>query len=420
MISDHSPKSPAFEPIFVARQPVFDRDQNIFAYELLYRHSSAAQTAVVSDADTATSKVIADGFAMALEAMQQPTRLLVNFPESLILSEAPLALPKELCVVEILETVRPLPEVVNACKDLKEAGYKLALDDFVGQEGVDALLQLADVIKVDTLGMDRARIVKISQSLRRFDAALLAEKVEDEETFKLTRTLGFSYFQGYYFSRPETMEGRKPSTGVVAKAKLLRRLIDPDYQVADISDIIAQDMGLSYRLLKYLNSAAFYFRKQVTSIAQAVTLLGQRQLRQWLMAVVLSDMASTPLTEEIAYQSLQRARFLEMAAEHMPHPPLSQDSMFLLGLFSRLDALLGMSMDEISAELPLDQKLVAALLGIDNPPRKALTLVEGIEAGDWSNAAEALDCFDLPTQTAAKLYFDASAWTKTILQLGAA
>ncbi len=417
MASDTLQNKTAFEPIFVARQPVFDREQNIYAYELLYRHSAAARAAVVTDADAATSQVIADGFGMALTAMKTPTRMLVNFPESLILSESPLALPKELCVVEILETVRPLPQVINACNNLKKAGYMLALDDFVGQEGVDELLALADVIKVDVLGMERAQLIRLTQRLRRFEAALLAEKVENEDMFKLTRTLGFSYFQGFFFSRPETMEGRKPPTGVVAKARLLGRLVDPDYLVSDVSDIIAKDMGLSYRLLKYLNSAAFYFRNQVTSIAQAVNLLGQRPLRQWLMAVVLSDMASSSLTEEITYQSLQRARFLELTTADMPQAPLGADGMFLLGLFSRLDALLGMSMDKITQELPLDHRLAAALLGIQNPPRKALRLAECIETGDWRHTTETLRFFNLPADKAAKRYFEASAWTKDILHL---
>lgn len=404
-----------YEPIFVARQPVFDREQDIFAYELLFRHSAAAQTANINDADTATSKVIADGFGMALGAMTEPKRMLVNFPEQLLLTEAALALPKDLCIIEILENVRPLPEVIAACKALKEAGYLLALDDFIGQPGVEEFLSLADIIKVDILGMTTPEIIKVAQGLRRYKAAMLAEKVEDDQIYRLARTLGFKYFQGYFFSRPEIMEGRKLPTGVAAKVQLLRSLTDPEYQISEVARIITRDTGLSYRMLKYLNSAAFYLRHEVTSISQAVVILGQKPLKQWLMAVVLSDMASTPRTEELAYQSLQRARFLELLAAAMPKPPLTVDGMFLLGLFSRLDALLGMNMEQVSDELPLDSRLVAALCGEQNEARQALDLVESLENGRWKRVGMDLQTFAVPAETSAIKYCEASSWAKEIL-----
>lgn len=404
-----------YEPIFVARQPVFDREQDIFAYELLFRHSAAAKTADFGDADTATSKVIADGFGMALEAMTEPKRMLVNFPEQLLLTEAALALPKDLCIIEILENVRPLPEVIAACKALKDAGYLLALDDFIGQPGVEELLSLADIIKVDILGMTTPEIIKIAQRLRPYKAALLAEKIENDQIHRLARTLGFKYFQGYFFSRPEVMEGRKLPTGVAAKVQLLRSLADPEYQVSEVAKIIARDTGLSYRMLKYLNSAAFYLRHEVTSISQAVVILGQKPLKQWLMAVVLSDMASTPRTEELAYQSLQRARFLETLSTAMPKPPLTVDGMFLLGLFSRLDALLGMHMEQVSEELPLDHKLVAALCGEQNDAWRALHLVESLENGRWKRVDATLRTFAVPVETSAIKYCEASTWAKEIL-----
>ncbi len=414
-MADAKEKDNFYEPIFVARQPVFDREQGIFAYELLFRHSGLATEAMVADDDTATSQVIADGFGMALDSLRPEQRVLINFPESLLLKEAPLALPKEACIVEILETVRPVPGVLRALQQLKEAGYTLALDDFIGRPGMEPLLELADIVKVEVLGQSSADVIRITQGLGRYKARLLAEKVEDDQMFRLTRTLGYDYFQGFFFSRPELVEGRKLPTGVAAKVRLLRELADPDYLIESVAGIISRDTGLSYRLLKYLNSAAFYRREKVESLSQAVVLLGRGPLKQWLMAVVISDLASSPRTEELTYQSVQRGRFLELLHQSMRAPFLSGESMFLLGLFSRLDTLLGQSMKELSEELPLDDRIVSALTGEQNPARDLLSLVESVETGEWDAAGRLLKTFSLDVGESALDYARASTWAREIL-----
>jgi EAL and modified HD-GYP domain-containing signal transduction protein len=404
-----------FEPIFVARQPIFDRNQNIWGYELLFRHSGTAGTAKVTDPDVATAKVIADGFTLALTGMPPGRRTLINFPQNLILRGTAYALPKDICVVEILETVKATPEIVDACKKIKEAGYILALDDFVGQPGFEEILKIADIVKVEILGQSTPNIIKISQSLKKSGTKLLAEKIEDQKAFQLTKSLGYEYFQGYYFSKPEIIPGRKISASQISKMRLLQALTREDAETKELAKIIEGDLSLSYRILRFMNSAAFGLAKTLTSVEQAVSLLGRRPLKQWIMVVSLSDLAPTPRAEELSFQSIQRGRYLETLVSAMPKPIMPKDTAFLLGLFSKLDALLNQPMEQILGDLPLEDDIKSALVGQQNPARKLLNFLEAVEAGAWDTTAEALAAYGVNQADAAVLYAKSTSWTQKIL-----
>jgi EAL and modified HD-GYP domain-containing signal transduction protein len=404
-----------FEPVFVARQPILDRESRVFGYELLFRQAASAATAQVADADTATSKVIADGFPLALETMLEPRKVFINFPVGLLLKQAPLALPRELCVVEILEDVRPDPEVVAACRAIKDAGYLLAVDDFVGQPDLAPFVAMADIVKVDVLGLDPARLAGIAAPLLARKVALLAEKVEDRAGHEAALDLGFQYFQGFYFSRPEVVSGRKPPVGVVSKVRLLRELAIPDPEPERIEGILSSDPGLSFRLLKYLNSAAFFRMDKIGSLSQAMMVMGQNPLRKWLMAVLLSDMAHTPIGREVSFQSLTRARFLELLALKQPRLPYGADAVFMLGLFSRMDALLGQSMAEVAAQLPLHEDILAALRGESGRAARLLRLARDLEEGQWTAALDVLQAAGVDAAEAARLYAESTVWAKDIL-----
>lgn len=404
-----------FEPIFVARQPIFDRNQNIWGYELLFRHSGTAGVAQVTDPDVATAKVIADGFTLALTGMPPGRRTLINFPQNLILRGAAFALPKDICVVEILETVQATPEIVDACKKIKEAGYILALDDFVGQPGFEEILKIADIVKVEILGQPTPNIIKISQALKKSGTKLLAEKIEDQKAYQLTKSLGYEYFQGYFFSKPEIIPGRKISANQISKMRLLQALTREEAETKELAKIIEGDLSLSYRLLRFMNSAAFGLAKTLTSVEQAVALLGRRPLKQWIMVVSLSDLAPTPRAEELSFQSIQRGRFLETLVEAMPKPVLSKDTAFLLGLFSKLDALLNQPMDQILDDLPLEDDIKSALVGQQNPASHLLDFLETVEAGVWDATEEALTSYGVKQDQAAVLYAKSTAWTQKIL-----
>ena len=406
-----------YEDVFVARQPIFDRKEHVWGYELLFRSSATAQTAEVSDPDMATAKVIADGFVLAHSGMEPGQRVLINFPENLLLKGAVLALPKDICVVEIQEDLEPRPDVLRALKALRRSGYTLAMDDYAGEPELEPFLDLVDIIKVDVLklGSDENRIRKVAKTLKKYNRPLLAEKVEVLDIFGFTKDLGFGLFQGFFFKKPKVIPGKKISAGKIAKIRLLHELGKSDFEVKKLSEILHTDPSLSYRLFQYINSAGMGVRHKVESLALAVTLLGQRQLAQWLRAVIMIDLSPSKKAEELAFMSVHRARFLELVAENTDACHRSPEAMFLLGLFSLLDAMLGHSMREVMGQIPLDLELKAALIGEKNELSDWLGLLNAYERGHWEYVFTALGRKDLDMEKIDRHYVQAMAWTQRIL-----
>jgi len=406
--------------IFVARQPIFDAHEKVWAYELLFRGSAAAKTAAVTEDDLATASVIADGFSLAFSGMDKSRKAFVNFPQRLLLDDSVYALPREICVVEVLETITPTPEMITALRRIKEHGYIIALDDYVGQPGFEEVIALADIVKVEVLGMAPEKLKAIGADLQRFGCRLLAEKVEDRATYDLCKRFGFSLFQGYFFSRPETMTGSKVPTPVLAKMRLLRALTGEDFEVRELAGIISSDPSVSYRLMNFINSAAFSLRSKIQSIQQALTLLGKQQIKQWFLAVIVSDFDSTSKVQEAAYTSLQRARYLESMGKLVKDRAFSPETLFLLGLFSRLDVLLGQPMNKLLENIPLDKDVEAALLSKPSPFWAWLSLVEDIEIGNWEDVEQFLDSRNLDREASAINYTESIEWTQTLLKCKAA
>lgn len=409
------PQEQDYEPIFVGRQPIFDRSEKIWGFELLFRHSDSRNVAVVGDQDLATAKVIADGFTLAASGGRRNMRYLINFPQNLILNETPLALPMDMCVVEILESVIPDARLMTAVERLKMAGYIVAVDDFVGQDELKPLLHLADIVKIDVLNMKPIQVVRLAESFRDYKCDLLAEKVETKQMYDLTMSQGFKYFQGYYFSKPQIVEGRKVSSPKLSKIQLLSELSRDDFDMRRVVELFSGDLSLSYRLLKYINSALFSIPNKVDSIKQAVTLLGTRPLKQWLMVVMLSDLNPSPRATELTAQSVRRGRFLELLSKTVFNPPAQSESMFMLGLFSKLDALLDQQMSDILAEVPIDESLKSALLGEDTRLRPWIELCDSIDSGDWTKVTGIIQRIGASPQKTAKTNSQALIWAEQLL-----
>jgi c-di-GMP phosphodiesterase len=404
------------EPIYVARQPIFDQNMSIWGYELLFRHSAQCKTARIDDADEATSRVIVDGFGLVADLLAPSQKVLINYPGPMLLQGAPRALPSEVAIVEILETVQPTPDIVSACAQLKADGYILALDDFVGQPGFEALLELADMVKVEVLNLGYSQLKAIVSDLHRIGTRrLLAEKVEDLAMFDQCRELGFELFQGYFFSRPELVSGKKLSANQISKLQLLKELSSPDLELRQISGIVQHDVSLSYRLLRYINSPGLGLANRITSINQAVNLLGQRKISAWLRVLILAEMKSTPQSGELLFLSVQRARFLETMSSVVKSVRLSGEGMFLLGLFSFLDAILGQPMDDILKGLSLEPRLEAALLGRDADLGAWLDLAAACERGSWDKTENLLTTLNLTPEHTAKSLNESAQWAKQYL-----
>ncbi len=404
----------ALEPVFVARQPIFDRKGEIWGYELLFRGSSSASEACFRDDNVATSKVIGDGFFLTKPSINPNFKILINFPRDLLLSGAAFTLPPELCVIELLESIKPDPEVLAVCDELRRAGYGIALDDYMGQPDFGPLLARADIVKVDILNRQPAHVIRVFNQLKPFGCALLAEKVENRKIHELCHRLGFDLFQGFFFARPELIPGKKLSASEASKLRLLGEMNREFYDLRALAGIIARDISISYRLLRYINSVHFSRPYRVDSIQQALNLLGQRQLSQWLRVTVLSDLDAGRRTKVTATSAVQRARFLETLALRL-RAPLAPETMFILGLFSLLDALLGMPMAEALEDLPLDEEVKRTLLGEKTQAREWLDFVERFERADWKSVLETLHGKGISSEVISKLYIDAMTWTKEVL-----
>lgn len=412
----------ASEAVFVARQPIFSPKMSVWGYELLFRATGDARSAQVADADMATAKVIADGFLLAAQGLLPGQRTLVNFPRTLLLEQFAFALPADIAVVEILEDVTPDEAVLAAVREIKAAGYTLAMDDFTGEAALEPFLPLVDIIKVDVLGVlgpdgleGAQRLRDVVGRLKPYGCRLLAEKVEDNAVFSLCRELGFTLFQGYFFARPEIIPGRKIASGELTKLQLLQELGTPDFDVKRLADIIQRDPSLTYRLFRYINSAGMGVRQKVESVTRAIALLGQRQLAQWLRVVIMSDLAPGNKGREVTFLSVHRGRFLELMAENCP-AAYSPETHFLIGLFSLLDAMLGMPMEQILATLPLDDDIKAALADKGNAKyRFCIDLARAYERQDWPVVDTMLAVPGLPPEQADVLYTQAMEWTQAIL-----
>jgi len=402
--------------IFVARQPIFDAHEKVWAYELLFRGSALAKTADVVEDDLATASVIADGFSLAFSGMDKSRKAFINFPQRLLLDGSVYALPREICVVEVLETITPTLEMIAALRRIKERGYVIALDDYVGQPGFEEVIALADIVKVEVLGMAPESMKAISEDLRKHGCRLLAEKVEDRATYDLAKSFGFSLFQGYFFSRPETVTGSKVPTPVLAKMRLLRALTGEDFDVRELSQIISSDPSVSYRLLNFINSAAFSLRSKIQSIQQALMLLGKQQIKQWFLAVIIADFDSTSKVQEAAYTSLLRARYLESMGKLLNDHVFPPETLFLLGLFSKLDVLLAQPMNKLLGNIPLNKDVEAALLSKPSSYWTWLSLVEDIEIANWEDVEEFLESKNLDREASAVNYAESIEWTQTLLK----
>lgn len=404
------------DSFFVARQPVFDVGRTVWGYELLFRNSADSGVAVIGNEDAATSQVIADGFGLIQDDISEGQRLLVNFPRNMLLENAADLLPSDVCVVEILEHVEPEPEIVAALEKLKECGYVIALDDYVGQDGFEPFLELADIIKVECLGLEHERLSEIAANLKKYDVTLLAEKVEDNEMFMLCKNLGFELFQGFFFSRPEIIPGKKISTSNLNRMQLLKSVSGDEFDVDDLTKAINSDVSISYRLLRFMNSPTFGLSNTINSIQQAVVLIGHKKLAGWLRVILLSDMCSGPAGNELAFLSIKRAKFLELLANEKS-VNLPAESMFLLGLFSLLDTLMGRPMDELLKELPIENELALALTQKESSASVWLDLVRAFEKADWNTLGKLIAENNLSPLSVARNHMAAMQWANEVVSI---
>ena len=403
--------------VFVARQPIFDNSAKVFGYELLYRSSLENRFGAVDGEHASLSVLSNSAFVFGLEELAGSGRAFVNFTRSLLVNGYARVLPPDRLVVEILETIEVDDEVRAACESLKSDGYLIALDDYDPKGPTRHLVDLADIVKIDFM-VHRERFARqrVAYPLRRRGVTLLAEKVETAEDARQARQLGYTYTQGYYFARPEISVGSRSSGLKPYRLQLLRALNEADPDLRAIEELLRYDPALSYQILRYLNSAAFGLRSRVSSIRQAVNLLGQAGLRTWATVVILADAGSDrPL--ELIVSSVVRGRFCDLAGEAIGLSARRHE-LSMLGLFSLIDVIVGRPLEETIKAVKLPHDVAAALLGEPGVLTTLLNLARAYERADWeaveSLVAEAgLQAADVPA-----MYLEAVAWGNRGQHLG--
>ena len=302
----------------------------------------------------------------------------VNFTREFVLGQYPIPAQPERIVVELLEDVEPDEEIVKALKSYADSGFRIALDDFVYSDAYKPLFPIASLVKLDMLALGREKMQETVSLLRPYRLKLVAEKVDSAEDLEFCQRLGFHYFQGYFLTKPQIVRGQRMPTNRVALLRLLSKLYDPNVHIKDVEELVSQDVSLSYRLVRCVNSALYAPRYPIDSIRQAIFVLGLNQLTSWVSIMSLSGLNDKP--SELLMMALVRAKMCEFLARELGLP--SPDSYFTVGLFSLLDALLDRPMDEVLSALPLAEELAEALLKKEGEAGEILGCVIAQEQND--------------------------------------
>ena len=394
--------------VFVARQPIFDRGKNVYGYELLFR-SGFENYYKALDPDRATVDVISNSlFVIGFDQLTDGRRAFINFTRNLLVQGVASLLPKDQVTVEILEDVEPDETVLEVCQGLKQAGFSVAMDDFVSEHEGSPLIQYADIVKVDFMQTDPAERRAICQKLTTRGVAALAEKVETAEEFDEALDSGYSYFQGYFFSKPVVHSGKQIAANKLTYLQILAKVNQPGISYDELEQLIKQDVSVTYKLLRFMNSAWFGFRSEIKSIRHALILLGPKEIKKWFALIALSQMA-TDKPEELMLRAVARAKIAEAIAPAIGMADRSSE-LFLMGMFSLIDALMDTTMSEILEKLPLDQEIKRALLGEDCPFRTVYEMIEAYEKADWDRFADLARTLGVDENVVPELFTDSLKW----------
>lgn len=399
----------------VARQPIFNEQKNLYAYELLFR-DGVSNAAKFVDGDIATSTVLANSFfTIGIDKLTGGKRAFVNFPRKLLVEEIVTFFPKDLTVIEVLEDVEPDEAVIECCRKYSRDGYIIALDDFVFREEMRDLVELADIIKIDFMNTSIEEIDRYVQILPVDNIKLLAEKVETHEEFQAALDMGFELFQGYFFCKPEIVTSRDIPAASLSLLQLLAETNRKDFKFEKIEKTISQDVSLSYKLLRYINSAFFRRAKEISSIKQALVLLGQNEIRRFVSLLAMAKLGANK-PEELLKNSSVRAKFCESIC-NISDCNVDADTLFTLGLFSNIDAILDQPMERILSELPFSEDISEALVNKRGKLYDFLRLVELYEKGNWEEFEDITEKLAVDESKVPGLYLEACQWSDALTTL---
>jgi c-di-GMP-related signal transduction protein len=394
---------------FVARQPILTTDEKVFGYELLFR-DGIEDFFRSPDSDAASRSTLNSSMLLGLDVLCDGRRAFVNCTRDILLKDYVTLLPAGQTVVEILETVPADDLVVAACRRLKEAGYMIALDDFAPDDPRERLTDLADIIKVDLRAIMPDDAAAMVQRYGPWRCRLLAEKVETREEFIASKKAGFLYFQGYFFRRPEILTAREIPANRLNYLRMLTAVSQPELDVRHIENLVKGEASLCYRLLRYLNSAAFGFASEIHSVRHALSILGEREVRRWIR-LVASLGAGQDKSSDLVLAALVRARFCELLSPKIQH---GDSDLFLLGLLSLMDTILEIPMRQVLDNVPIDQECKAVLLGATSRLRPFYQLVLAQESGEWAAVRDLTTELHLSEADVSVAYWQGMQWARQV------
>ena len=393
----------------IGRQQILDQNLNTYAYEILFRGQDFDLSAK-DQATSATNQVITDTILeIGLNELVGNHLAFINFTTQNILEKTPLNLPKERIVIEVLENVKVDLQVINNLRELSALGYTIALDDFVLTPDWMPLLDFVNIIKLDVMANSMEQTRQLIEQLKPYKLKLLAEKVETHEEFHQLKTFGCELFQGFFFSKPNIVEGKRLSVGQTAAIQLMATINKQDVSFQEIARTISQDVGLTYKMLHYINSASFALANKIDSIQHALTYLGINEIKRWVNILTLSSMSDKP--SSVLQTILIRAKMCELLAAETRQ---DAETFFLVGLMSGLDSILDLTLDKALQHLPLSDHIIAAVLHKTGPAGEALQYAMDYE--QWQ--VERPTFRDIDSERIAAIYLECIQWwSKQIMPL---
>ncbi|WP_293745810.1 EAL domain-containing protein [uncultured Paraglaciecola sp.] len=393
---------------YIARQAILDKNKELYSYELLFRDGENNCFPDIP-ADEATSKILTDSHLdLGLDDITAGKPAFINFSQDTLLHRFPTSLDPKKVVIEVVETVNPTAKLVIACKNIKESGYSVALDDHDFDPKWDVLLPYIDIIKVDIVECDEQTLIDNIGKYKGTKIKLVAEKIETIEDFEKYRDMGFDYFQGYFFARPQIIKQKRLPTSKLSLIQLIGASSASEFDLEKVSGIIQRDVSLSYKLLRFINNPAINKSCEISDLRHALNYMGQVEVKKFIALLALANLGDNKPVELI-HLSLVRAKFCELIGQAKSlenNPPTG----FLIGLFSLLDALLDQPMEGIVEKLPIGENIKAALCGDENELKPFLALIRAFEAGYWNGVAKISKQLSLDLKMTQAFYNESLKW----------
>ena len=398
--------------IYISRQPIFDIRKCIFGYELLFRSDMSDYFPEI-DNNSATSKLLSNSFFnIGIEKIAGSNLAFINFPQELLLKQLPLMFSQDKLVVEILEDVQPVEEVIEACQEIALNGYIIVLDDFFCKPTLEPLIEVADIIKIDIQTTPIEEVDEIVKKITAKGVDLLAEKVETHDEFKRAHDMGFRYFQGFFFSKPEVLRSKEISTSQMHLLEIMAEVNKENFEFSKLEKMIVRDASISYKLMRLINSAFFKRAKQISSIRQAIILIGETGVRRFLSLIAMAGLASGK-PDELIKVSLIRAKFCELLGTQIGGR-IDPSELFTMGLFSLIDAIMDDSMENLMSQIPLSSDIKDVLISKDGNLGNFLALIESYEKGDWEQIQKVTHNMGIDENDLPRHYMESLSWADSM------